>query len=239
MAIHSCILAWKTPWTEKPDGLQSMGSVRAGHSWSDWTGTCEEKEDAALFPLLAPSLLCVHVPLPIYQQTDKVTVARAVFGVHVHVICWHHSPASPVVCLSRFSFVYNFMFSLELMIILFCICLAFSVRACVLSRVRLCDPLDCSPSGFSVQGVFQARIQEWIAISSSRGSSWPGDWTHVSCVSFTAGGFFTSESQGKPSILSEAPHFPSVSLSWRFCPKLSFTPVLSFLLGGKVAEAPR
>ena len=31
MATHSCILAWETPWTEKPGSLQPMGSQRAGH----------------------------------------------------------------------------------------------------------------------------------------------------------------------------------------------------------------
>ena len=31
MATHSSILAWKTPWTEEPGGLQSMGSQRVGH----------------------------------------------------------------------------------------------------------------------------------------------------------------------------------------------------------------
>ena len=31
MAIHSSILAWEIPWTEKPVGLQSMGSQRVGH----------------------------------------------------------------------------------------------------------------------------------------------------------------------------------------------------------------
>ena len=31
MAIHSSILAWKTPWTEEPDGLQSLGSQRVRH----------------------------------------------------------------------------------------------------------------------------------------------------------------------------------------------------------------
>ena len=33
MAIHSSILAWKIPWTEEPDRLQSMGSQRVGHDW--------------------------------------------------------------------------------------------------------------------------------------------------------------------------------------------------------------
>ena len=32
MATHSSILAWRTPWTEEPGGLQSMGSQRVGHN---------------------------------------------------------------------------------------------------------------------------------------------------------------------------------------------------------------
>ena len=35
MATHSSVLAWRIPWTEKPGGLQSMGSHRVGHDWSD------------------------------------------------------------------------------------------------------------------------------------------------------------------------------------------------------------
>ena len=35
MATHSNVLAWRTPWTEEPGGLQSMGSQRIGHDWSD------------------------------------------------------------------------------------------------------------------------------------------------------------------------------------------------------------
>ena len=35
----------------------------------------------------------------------------------------------------------------------------------------LCDPMDCSPPGFSVYGILQARILEWVAIPFSRGSS--------------------------------------------------------------------
>ena len=46
----------------------------------------------------------------------------------------------------------------------------------------LCDPMDCSPPGSSVSGISQARISQWVAISSSRGSSWPRDRTHISCT---------------------------------------------------------
>ena len=48
--------------------------------------------------------------------------------------------------------------------------------------LTLCDPMDCSPPGSSVHEIFQARILEWVAISSSRGSSWPRNETHVSCI---------------------------------------------------------
>ena len=52
----------------------------------------------------------------------------------------------------------------------------------------LCDLMDCRPPGSSVHGTLQAWISEWVAIPFSRGSSWPRDWTQVSCI---AGRFFT------------------------------------------------
>ena len=51
-------------------------------------------------------------------------------------------------------------------------------------------------------GIFQERILEWFAISSSRGSSWPRYWTCNSDVSYLAGRFFTTVPPGKPQILS-------------------------------------
>ena len=56
------------------------------------------------------------------------------------------------------------------------------------SCLTLCDPMDCSPPGFSVHEICQARILEWVAISSFRGSSRPRDQTQVSGI---AGEFFT------------------------------------------------
>ena len=53
----------------------------------------------------------------------------------------------------------------------------------------LCDPMNCSPPGSSVHGIFQATILEWVAISFSRGSSWPRDWIWVFYI---AGSFFTA-----------------------------------------------
>ena len=55
---------------------------------------------------------------------------------------------------------------------------------CVHAQLCLtrCDPIDCSPPGSSVHGISHARILEWVAISFSRESSWPWDWTPVSCI---------------------------------------------------------
>ena len=46
----------------------------------------------------------------------------------------------------------------------------------------LCDPMDCSLPGSSVHGIFQVIVLEWVAISFSRGSSQPRDWTRVSHI---------------------------------------------------------
>ena len=51
------------------------------------------------------------------------------------------------------------------------------------SSLTLCDPMDCSLPGFSVHGIFRARILEWVAISCCKGSSQPRDRTQVFCIS--------------------------------------------------------
>ena len=61
-----------------------------------------------------------------------------------------------------------------------------------------CDPKDQSLSGSSVHWILQARILKWVTMPSSRGSSWPKDITHVSCVSWISGTLFTTESPRKP-----------------------------------------
>ena len=63
------------------------------------------------------------------------------------------------------------------------------------SALTPCNPKDCSPPGSSVHGNLQARILEWVAIPSFRGSSQPRDQTHVSCI---AGRLFRAEPPGEP-----------------------------------------
>ena len=50
------------------------------------------------------------------------------------------------------------------------------------SHPTLCDPMDCNLPGSSIHGIFQARTLEWVAISFSRRSSRPRDWTRVSRI---------------------------------------------------------
>ena len=59
----------------------------------------------------------------------------------------------------------------------------------LLSNIRLCEPMDCSPPVSSVHVNLQARILEWVAVPFSRGSSQPRNWTRISCI---VGRFFTS-----------------------------------------------
>ena len=70
-----------------------------------------------------------------------------------------------------------------------------SLQSCLI----LCDPMDCTPPGSSVHGILQARILEWVAIPSSKGSSRPTDRTCSSCV---AGRFHTTWATGEAPELS-------------------------------------
>ena len=76
-------------------------------------------------------------------------------------------------------------------IILLAYVCAKSLQLCL----TLHNPMDCSLPGSSIHGILQARILEWVARPSSRGSSAPQDWNCVSCIS---GGCFTTKPLGKP-----------------------------------------
>ena len=64
---------------------------------------------------------------------------------------------------------------------------ALQLRPCMHTKLLqscpiLCDPMDCSPPGYSVHEIFQAGILEWVAMPSSRGSSPLRDQTWVFCI---------------------------------------------------------
>ena len=66
-----------------------------------------------------------------------------------------------------------------------CVCVCALVTQ---SFLILCDPMDCSPTWLLSPRNSQVRILEWVANPFSRVSSWPRDWTQVSCI---VGRFFT------------------------------------------------
>ena len=95
-----------------------------------------------------------------------------------------------------------------------CLCIIHAASAYIIHMTRgivtlsicccLCDHMDCSPSGSSVHGISQARILEWVPISSSRGTSRPADQTHTSYISCLAGIFFTTELPEQPCIINRS-----------------------------------
>ena len=68
---------------------------------------------------------------------------------------------------------------LTLFLTITCMCMCCGSQSCL----TLHDPMDCSPPGSSVHGILQARILEWVAMPSFRGSSSPRDVTHISYIS--------------------------------------------------------
>jgi len=76
------------------------------------------------------------------------------------------------------------------------------LHACSVAQscLTLCDPMDCSPPGSSIHGIFQARILEWVAMFSSRWSSRYRDWTQDSCVSCIGRQILYTAPPGKPII---------------------------------------
>ena len=109
------------------------------------------------------------------------------------------------------------------------------------------NPMACSPVGFSVHGILQVEIEEWIAVPSSRGSSQPRDQTQASCI---AGRFFTlwatrpvlSYRHSKSSLMApDLASSHSVGLLWflRYSCSLSpGCPVLCIDLGHLGAPSP-
>ena len=68
----------------------------------------------------------------------------------------------------------------------------------------LCNPMDYSPPSSSVHGILQARILEWVALLSSRGSSQPRDEPGSLISPALAGGFFTTQHRGSPNVSTAA-----------------------------------
>ena len=76
-----------------------------------------------------------------------------------------------------------------------CVCVCVKLLQ---SCLTLCDPMDHSPPGSSVHAILQARILEWVAMPSCRGSPDPGIEATSLMSPALAGEFFTTGPPGKP-----------------------------------------
>ena len=129
MATHSSTLAWKIPWTEEPDRLQSLGLQRVGHDWeTSLSRETSQPRDRTLVSFIAGGFFTIWATEKSLNWARPMKVA--------------------------------------------------------LSCLTLCDPMD-----YTVHGILQARILEWVAVPFSRVSSQSRDRTQVSWV---GGGSFTS-----------------------------------------------
>ena len=100
------------------------------------------------------------------------------------------------------------------------------------SCLTLWGPMDCSQPSSSARGIFQARILEWGAISFSRGSSWPRDWTCISCVSCIGIRFFTCWANGESHQGCLEPLLKWLALKW----KLTFSSLVATAEFSKFAD---
>ena len=104
----------------------------------------------------------------------------------------------------------------------------------------LCDPMDCSPPGSSIHGIFQARKPEWVAISFSRGSSRPRDQTRVSRI---ASRLYSLSHQGRPMKIVNSSKYDHLGLprwhsgristcQFKGCKRQRFSPWVRKIPGG-------
>ena len=89
----------------------------------------------------------------------------------------------------------------------------YSICICAQSYPPLCDPMDCGPPGSSVRGILQARILEWVAMPSSRGSSQPRDQIQSLVSPALAGRFFTTTAPWEVLMCRDHAHFGKASLA--------------------------
>ena len=198
MAPHSSTLAWKIPWTEEPGRLQSMGSLRSRTRLSKFTFIFHfpalEKEMATHSSVLAWRIPGMGEP-----------GAQPSMGSHRVGHDWSDLAVSSAYMWNLENGIDDLIGKAEsetqiqrtnvdikegngewdefgrwgiTYIHYWCMCVCVQSLNCVWP----CNPMDCSPADPSVHRILSAQILEWVAISSSRGSSWPRDRTHISCI---------------------------------------------------------
>ena len=170
MATHSSALAWRIPGTAESGGLPSMGSHRVGHDWSDLAVAV-----ALLLQMTLHFKITLYSNFSFFKTGNVFKVSRNCDNVFP---CSLLPPPKKLIILILFgksSRTYGLVSS-EVKVSQLCL--------------TLCNPID-----YTVLGILQARILEWVAIPFSWGSFWPRNRTGVSCI---AGGCYQLSYQGCP-----------------------------------------
>ena len=190
-ATHSSILAWRISM-DRGAWQATVHGVTKSQTWlSAWEYACERTHTRGNLAYLTVELGHSFSPAFELKFTSLVVLdLRYFLSDKTYTTSSPGYPACQLQNLGHLS-IHNHVSQLLIISIIYIHVCAKSLQSCL----TLCNPMDCSPPGFSVHRIFQARILEKVVISSSRGSSWPGDRTHISCI---AGGFFTVEPSGKP-----------------------------------------
>ena len=202
MATHSSILDWRIPWTEKPGGLQSMGSQRVGHDWSD--------------------LACKHILEEASMQKKSWVELKISSQVNYSFLIYYF-PSFIFRLLSSFTDRSILLFSTRLPHPFpHSLSATVSPVCCSVTQscLTLCDPMDCSTWGFHVLHHLQELVQTRV--------HWVGDaiqpshpLSSSSCLqSFPASGSFpTSQlfaSGGQSIGISASPSVLPMNIQDRF-----------------------
>ena len=125
----------------------------------------------------------VHCGFPVFFFLPSFYYSVLTVWLPIPLVLWHNIPTlfSPeqLICSNKNSICCFYGTSSPSDFLLWnCACML----SCF-SHVWLCGPMECSRPGSSVHGILQARILEWVAMPSSRGSSQSRDQTHISNTS--------------------------------------------------------
>ena len=133
-----------------------------------------------------------------YSGTFKLSCKTGSFCFSLGVYCqWLHTPRREVQAGDRPSWRFQPQGRSQLPLVAGVTAVNLVIVGSTLSPVHFSRTLGLLPPSLFCRGILQARILEWVAVSLPRGCSWPRPWT---CVSCTAGEFFTTEPLVKPHV---------------------------------------
>ena len=172
MATHSSVLAWRLPGTGEPGGCRLWGRTESDTTEATW----RQKQPGVTQKYSQKE----QTPHSIEYNFTYTSVHRADFVLCECGVCQTFG-----ICLCLFICRWIWFFRREMDGETYCY---INPTLSHFSCVQLCNPMDCSLPGSSVYKFLQARILQWINISSYRRSSWCRDRICISCL---AGTFFT------------------------------------------------